>query len=103
MIQKVSMNNISFYGKEENKKNNSNPVIKEGASYADSFVKHSVQSAPMLLALTGLWSFVDYKSAKIPMKTSLANNFKSFFLPVMLVSSLLLSVIDNKNNNHKSK
>lgn len=63
--------------------------------YADSFVKHSAQSAPMLLALTGLWTVFD-SSRSIPLKKAAINNIKNFFLPVIIASSALLAVIENK-------
>lgn len=63
--------------------------------YTDSFVKHSVQSAPMLLALTGLWTVFD-SSRSIPLKKAAMNNMKNFFLPVIIASSALLAVIENK-------
>lgn len=63
--------------------------------YADSFVKHTVDSAPVLGALTVFWSFVD-KSRFASMKKSLNYNVKNFFLPVLIITSAITSFIDNK-------
>ena len=72
MIQKVSLgSNIRFKGAE--KENSAKNAYKSNKvkDFSDSFVRNSVKSMPMLLALTGVWSIIDKKSAKIPLSKSL--------------------------------
>lgn len=94
-IKSVSQKTFPNVVKQDTKK----PIINQQKpklyQYTDSFVKHSVQSAPMLLALTGLWTVLD-TSRSIPLKQAAMNNMKNFFLPVIIASSALLAVIDNK-------
>lgn len=103
MIQKVS--SISF-GEKSLSKNNAgkvdafikSPYVKE---YADCFVKHSKESAPMLLGFTALWAALDYGTEKISIQKSIKNNLKGFFLPVLVVSSAFLAAIEMKKNLQK--
>ncbi len=81
-----------LYSNPQNKNLYNNPAVK----YTDSFVKHSVESVPALLAMTTLWAAIDKTSGKMPFKQAFANNFKVFFLPVLVASSALLSYIDNR-------
>ena len=96
-------NNISFKAAEKENKNINTYKSNKIKDFSDSFVKHSAQSAPMLLALTGVWSIIDKKSAKIPLGKSFVNNLSHFFLPVLLISSTILSLFENKNNNKQEK
>ena len=97
MIQSVSMTNsrVSF---SQDKKSKLSDNIKSGkmAPYVDSFVKNSIESTPMLLAVSGGWTAYDIIFQKNTVSKSLARNFLGFFLPVMLVSSSILSVVENK-------
>lgn len=63
--------------------------------YADSFVRHSAESAPVLGALTIFWSFID-KSRFGSVKKALGYNAKNFFLPVLLITSAITALIENK-------
>ena len=65
--------------------------------YTDCFLKHSAESVPALFAMTLLWSHLDKASGKMSFKQAFHNNMKSFFAPVLIASSILLSYIDNKN------
>lgn len=70
--------------------------------YADSFVKHTVDSAPVLGALTVFWSFID-KGRFGTMKKSLGYNAKNFLLPVMIITSGITAFIDNKKPKTKKE
>lgn len=70
--------------------------------YADSFVRHSVESAPVLGGLTVFWSFVD-KSRFGTMKKALTYNTKNFLLPVMLITSGITAFIDNRKAKTKKQ
>ncbi len=105
MIQPVSQMSsfVSFKKtnnqKKQDKKNNS--TIKK---YSDSFIKHSTESAPMLLGLTAIWSLLDSSGRNIPVKKSIMNNLTGFFLPVLVFSSAILSIIENRpTNKNKNK
>lgn len=64
----------------------------------DSFVKHSVESAPVLLGLSSLWALVESKTSKIPFKDTLKTNLIGFFVPTLLITSTILAVVENSNN-----
>ena len=72
------------------------------APYVDSFVKNSIESTPLLLAVSGGWAAYDIIFQKVPVRKSLARNLLGFFLPVMLVSSSILSVVENKKTSKRS-
>lgn len=111
MIQRISepkvFSGLNTQHNKENKVNNVNTTEaarKNGfKNYADSFVKHSAQSAPMLLGLTALWSLIDNASHSISIKKAFKNNFVNFFIPVTAASSVILSVIENRNRNNTEK
>lgn len=104
MIQGISFKNnfsdmpqvLPNASKQKTKKNS--PI----KSYADSFVKHAKQSTPPLLAMTGIWVVVDKITKKNTIIKSLASNLKGFFLPVLLVSSAILAVVENKKSSAKN-
>lgn len=99
MIQRVSdISNVTFKSNKRNEDNQNQNFTGKLSSYADSFMRNSVDSAPLLLALTGVWSVIDKKTAKIPFKKALANNITRFFAPVLIFSSLVLAFIENKSN-----
>ncbi len=99
MIQPISgLNTRVFKGLNAGNKNQSR--LK---NYADSFIDNSVQSTPMLLALTTVWSLLDKKATKLPLTKTFAHNFSHFFLPVMLVSSTILSIMQNANKGEKKE
>ena len=75
-----------------------NPYVKQ---YSDCFIKHSKESAPMLLGLTALWAALDYGTGKVSVSKSIKNNLKSFFLPVLLVSSAFLATVETQKNLQK--
>ena len=101
MIEPVNNINMSKTGIGKTPSNKSalqeSPFI---TRYADSFVKHSVDSAPVLSGLTLVWSVLD-KSRGIPFKKALSNNIKNFFLPVMLVTSAITALLENRKMNKK--
>ena len=68
--------------------------------YADRFVKHSVESLPVLTGMALLWSIVD-KGNGIPFKKAFLNNAKNIILPVMVVTSAITSFIETGNNKTK--
>ena len=104
MIQKISgIGNIVFKGNENTGKNNKQTIKPKQNSYIDSFVKNSVKSAPMLLALTGVWSIFDNKVSKIPFQKAFVNNIVSFCAPVLVLSSAGLALLENKNYKDKAK
>ncbi|MCD7779450.1 MAG: hypothetical protein LUH05_02110 [Candidatus Gastranaerophilales bacterium] len=124
MIKSVSLkdNSVSFYSNQRKnnlmKSSNENsapmqknltdkkPVNAKGETakkYVDSFVKNAAQSTPVLLGLTAVLSVSDKNAKNIPMKTSLKNNFKQYFIPVLVCSSAVLSVIENKKTKNENK
>lgn len=90
---------------QEIKKNR--PILTGTKQYADSFVRNSIDSVPIMLAFTGAWSLFDKFAMKTTFKNAISHNFKNFFIPVTLVSSAVLAGIETvkfskqKNNNTK--
>ena len=81
MITKVSLISFSAAKTRDNLKQssvNKSKLVRQG-TYVDSFIKQAQESAPTLLALTGLWSLLDYGSGKVSMAKSLKNNIAFFF------------------------
>lgn len=72
--------------------NQNSPYI---ARYADSFVRHSVESVPVMGALTVFWSFVD-KNRFGSLPKAIKHNAKNFFLPVVLITSAVTAFIENR-------
>lgn len=104
MIQKVSSNtlNITFGQNKKETKNSSFLKSEYGKKYADTFVKHTKESAPMLLGLTALWSAIDYGTRNISVNKSILKNLSSFFIPVLVGSSALLTAIEMKKTSKSS-
>ena len=101
MIEPVSsINTPQKAGKQNTQRKESVRESSAVVRYADSFVSHSIDSAPVLSGLTLIWSFLD-KSQGIPFKKALSNNIKRFFLPVMLVTSAVTAFLENKKMNKK--
>ena len=106
MINKVShcsftagVKNYSSIEKQKVKK----PIGSKKTQYADSFLKNAKETAPILLALTGLWSLLDFGSGKTTMAKSLKNNLTYFFAPILIFSSAIVSLIENKKPSKSSK
>ncbi len=97
MIQKINGNNLNVY-KRSNKQVSfkSNSTVDNSSSYKDSFVKNVKQTVPMMAGLTALWSVMDNKMRSVPIKTSIKNNFFGFFIPVTVVSSMIIASLENK-------
>lgn len=70
--------------------------------YTDSFVKHSKQSAPSFFAVSAIWAYMDKKTGKSTFKNALVNNVKNYMIPIVLVSSVILSFIENKNTKNNT-
>ena len=103
MIQGVSMTNNRISFAKENKSKVVNTIkSSKMAPYVDSFIKNSIESTPMLLAVSGGWTAYDIIFQKKSVAKSLSHNFLGFFLPVMLVSSSILSVFENKKTSKSS-
>ncbi|MBQ9245434.1 hypothetical protein IJ182_04105 [bacterium] len=64
-------------------------------SCADSFIKHSTETAPTLLAITTAWSVFEKSVHKVPFKQSFNKNFKGYFLPVLIATSAIGAFIEN--------
>lgn len=106
MIQRVSIPNNSANSLKQNKQSGKmfiNNKINMAKPYVDSFVKNSKKTAPVMAGLTAVWTAVDHTSKKLPLKKALTNNLKGFFLPVVLGSSVLLAVIENKKTRNNTK
>lgn len=101
MIPKVSMtnNSVSFSA---NKKENQTKTTSKLTPYVDSFVKHASDSAPVMVAVTGAWTAYDVVTKKSKLKTALANNVLGFLAPVLLASSAILAVVENKKTSKSS-
>ena len=105
MIQHVSMQNrsISFAQNAKKKPFVSDEKKAKVKTYTDSFVKHASDSTPLLLAVAGGWTAYDVATKKAPLKSAIKNNFLGFFAPVLVVSSAILSMIENKKTSKSSK
>lgn len=106
MISKVSQNTFFAGTKNYNpvaKQKQMLPMNSKQTQFTDSFLKNAKETAPTLLALTGLWSLLDYGNGKISMAKSLRNNLAFFFIPVLTVSSALVAGIENKKTSKSSK
>ncbi len=98
MINKISQfncNPMSFKQQKNNEVQN-NSLGTKAAVFADSFAKHTVDSAPMLFSLTTVWALMEKAAKKISFTKAFANNIKYYFVPVILTSSAVLSAIENK-------
>ena len=104
MIQKISMANrsVSFAQNTEKKEFISESGKAKVKSYTDSFVKHASDSTPLLLAVAGGWTAYDVVTKKAPFKSAVANNFLGFFAPVLIASSAILSIVENKKTSKSS-
>lgn len=103
MIHGVSMTNNRIPFSQDNKQKLSNTsAFNKVTPFVDSFVKNSIDSTPMLLAITGGWTAYDVISKKSTLPKALTNNFLGFFAPVMLISSTILSVVENKKTSKSS-
>lgn len=104
MIQKVSQ--VTFapsFSKNNKVKKEGNPIKDSRKNaYVDSFVKHTKESAPMLLGLTALWSALDFGAGKGSMSKIMLNNLAFFFTPVLIVSSSIMAGIENKKTSKSS-
>ncbi len=98
MIQKVSAGNSRMPAM-NTKKNKAASMLKKGMdtvkTYTDSFVKHTKKSVPILFGMTIVWAIAGCND-KRPFKTAFKNNIKNFFVPVLLLSSVLLMILENK-------
>ncbi len=105
MIQKVSQATFapSFTKNARAKTENKGKANSLKNPYVDSFVKNAKESTPMLLGLTALWSALDFGAGKGNMSKILLNNLAFFFAPVLIVSSAVMSGIENKKTSKSSK
>lgn len=105
MIQRVSMSNrsVSFAQNAEKKPFISKESKEKVKPYADSFIKQASDSTPLLFAVAGGWTAYDVITKKAPLKSAIINNFLGFFAPVLLVSSAILSIVENKKTSKSSK
>jgi len=106
MIQRVSTpsnNTPSFKKSSEKPTEHINDKINRVSPYVDSFISNAKQSTPMFLGVTALWAVFDKSSRKIPLKKAFMNNLKGFFVPVILISSALLSFVENKKPSKDKK
>ena len=96
MIQKVSQATFSPSFLKNNKIKKENNPAREARrnAYVDSFVKHTKESAPMLLGLTALWSALDFGAGKGSMSKIMINNLAFFFAPVLIVEIFKLLKIN---------
>ena len=104
MIQSVSMANrsVSFAQNKEQKKIVTAKQKSKIKSYTDSFKKHAVDSTPLLLAVSGAWTAYDVVTKECSLKIALKNNFLGFFAPVLIASSTILSIVENKKTSKSS-
>lgn len=104
MIQRVSMSNRSVTFAQNAEKNTfiSGEKKSKIKPYTDSFLKHASDSVPLLLAVSGGWTAYDVVTKKAPLKSALKNNFLGFFAPVLVVSSAILSMVENKKTSKSS-
>lgn len=97
MIQPVSNITASVSFRKTNNQN-----IKKGQNssglkqYTKSFFNHAKESTPMLLGLTAIWAVLDTPECKASIRKSVVNNITGFFLPVLICSSALLAIIENR-------
>lgn len=64
--------------------------------YADSFIRNAKETTPMLLGLTSIVSVLDYGKKQVDMKKVLKKNLLRYFVPVLIASSTICSIIENK-------
>ena len=105
MIKVVGSNSPSpVFTKNINKntKKQDSAFSKFKKNYTDSFLKHSKETAPVLLGVTSLWATLDYGTRKIPITKAIKNNLLYFFFPVLILSSGILAGIDNNSKNNKT-
>ena len=90
----INQNNPNFRSRIDNAK----IKVKEipAVNYADLFIKHSIDSLPVLTTMDIIWSCID-KSNGIPFKKAFVNNTKKIVLPIMLISSAIMTIIESVN------
>ncbi len=79
--------------------NEQTPKIKQ---FGASFVSNVADRAPALLILTGGFTAFDNLIRKVPVKHALKNNLKWVFAPVLLITSFVSAIIENKQINKGS-
>lgn len=100
MIQKISFGKNYLYSNQVNSQSKNNDGIDRHDKkkiYTDSFIKHTKKSVPMLLALTAVKSLFDYGSSNNnSVQKVFASNMACFFTPILIGSSLVLSLVENR-------
>ena len=108
MIQRVA-GNIGFrqkINKAQNKEENGfyNKIKNSKVALAaDSFCTNTVKSTPVLLGFTALWTGIDKIARHQKIKDSLKNNLKNMFIPTLLVSSAILTVVELSGRKKENK
>lgn len=106
MIQRVSIPNNSKNSLKQTRQSGKTIVstqLNTVKPYIDSFVKNTKKSTPAIAGFTAFWTLVDKSSKNISLKKAVTNNIKGFFIPVLVGSSVLLSVIENKKSQKNNK
>lgn len=66
--------------------------------YRDSFIRNAKESAPMLLGLTSIMTIIDYGKEQTEITKLLRRNLAKYFAPVLIGTSILCSIIENKKS-----
>ena len=105
MIQKISLadNKLSFRQEQPKAEKSAAPVKTKARLYTDSFLNNAVKSTPLLLSLSAVWSIIDYGTKKESLIKAFSNNLKWFFVPVLIVSSAIMAITENKKPKEKEK
>jgi hypothetical protein len=67
-------------------------------NYTDSFVRNAKESAPMLLGFTSIITILDYGREKMEITKLLKKNLAKYFVPVLIGTSAICSIIENKKS-----
>lgn len=95
MIQPVSAINVN--NPTMKKEPVSVPIQKtRDNNVVDTFVKYTKESTPFLLGMTAFWSVYDGVTRKVPLTKSVPHNIVTLFLPVLLGTSLVMTVLESR-------
>ena len=67
-------------------------------TYKDSFIRNAKESTPMLLGFTSIITLLEYGKNQVEIPKLLKKNLLQYFAPVLVVTSALCAIIENKKS-----
>ena len=99
MINKLSQvnNSVSFRENYTSKPDIEKKEFKY-KEYTDSFVRNAKEATPMVLGMTSIITVLDYGKKQVDIPKLLKENMLKYFLPVLVATSALSTIIENKKS-----